>query len=54
MLKKIQAAKEFSIRAAMKRMLYRQGKTTAVTLISRGQLMGVLLLLLSIFCSLCT
>lgn len=35
MLKKIQAAKEFSMRAERKRKLYRQGKTTAVTLVSR-------------------
>lgn len=41
MLKKIQAAREFSIRATIKRMLYRQGNTTAVTLVSRTHLMEV-------------
>lgn len=41
MLKKIHAAREFSIRAHMKRMLYRMGKTTAVTLVSRTHLMEV-------------
>lgn len=39
MLKKIHAAREFSISATIKRMLYRQGKTTAVTLVSRTHLM---------------
>lgn len=51
MLKKIQAAKELSISAAMKRILYRQGKTTAVTLVSLKHLMGVLSWVSFIFCS---
>lgn len=51
MLKKIQAAKEFSMRATMKRKLYRQGKTTAVTLVSRTHLMEALNWVLFIFCS---
>lgn len=42
-LKKIHAAREFSIRATMKRTLYRQGKTTAVMLVSRTHLKEVVL-----------
>lgn len=38
MLKKIHAAREFSTRATIKSMLYRMGKTTAVTLVSRTHL----------------
>lgn len=42
MLKKSQAATEFRISATRKRALYRQGKTTAVTLSSRTHLTEVL------------
>lgn len=49
MLKKIHAAREFSIMAAIKRTLYRQGKTTAVTLVSRAHLMEALDRVLFIF-----
>lgn len=49
MLKKIHAASEFRIRATIKRMLYRQGKTTDVTLVSRTHLREVLDMLLFIF-----
>lgn len=49
MLKKIHAAREFSIRATIKRMLYRQGKITDVTLVSRTHLMEVFDSVLFIF-----
>lgn len=41
-VKKIHAAREFSMRAMTKRILYRQGKSTAVTLVSRTHLMELL------------
>jgi len=42
MLKKIQAARVLSTRAKRKSRLYRQGKTTDVTLVSRRHLPEVL------------
>lgn len=52
MLKKIHAARKFSKRATIKRTLYKQGKTTAVTLVSRTHLIEVFDRVLFIFGSL--
>lgn len=49
MVKKIHAARKLSIRATIKRMLYRKGKTTAVTLVSRTHLMEMFDKVLFIF-----
>lgn len=49
MRKKTQAAREFRVSATRKRTLYRQGKTTAVTLLSRTHLLEALETVVFIF-----
>lgn len=49
MLKKTQRAREFRMSATRKRTLYKQGKTTAVTLSSRSHLMEPLETVMFIF-----